>query len=171
MLRPKCEIGGEPAVIHETAVADEGAVTWHLCQDHGQAATFWAKIGSGIRSPAGRVRVPSSCHFMWTVRLGDSLHARSSRLLFCKSRPSSHGSLLRRRPYARNRSRYETDDSIAKSRPVPRLASAVQWLAGEVKPPCVGTRVASAGERSPRITPSDTSGSPHRAAWSLSRRL
>ena len=38
MLRPKCEICGEPAVIHETAVADEGAVTWHFCQDHGQAA-------------------------------------------------------------------------------------------------------------------------------------
>jgi hypothetical protein len=39
MLQPKCEICGQPAVIHETVVEDEGAVTRHLCQDHGQAAS------------------------------------------------------------------------------------------------------------------------------------
>ena len=38
MLQPRCEICGQPAVIHETAVEDEGAVTRHLCQEHGQAA-------------------------------------------------------------------------------------------------------------------------------------
>ena len=38
MLEPECEICGQPAVIHETAVEDEVAVTRHLCQEHGQAA-------------------------------------------------------------------------------------------------------------------------------------
>jgi hypothetical protein len=38
MLQPKCEICGQPAVIHETAVAGEGAVTRHLCREHGQPA-------------------------------------------------------------------------------------------------------------------------------------
>jgi hypothetical protein len=39
MLQPKCEICGQPAVIHETAVEDESAVTRHFCQDHKQAQT------------------------------------------------------------------------------------------------------------------------------------
>ena len=38
MLQPKCEICGQPAVIHETAVEGEGAVTRHLCREHGQPA-------------------------------------------------------------------------------------------------------------------------------------
>jgi hypothetical protein len=38
MLEPECEICGQPAVIHETAVEVEVAVTLHLCQEHGQTA-------------------------------------------------------------------------------------------------------------------------------------
>jgi hypothetical protein len=38
MLQPRCEICGQPATIHETAVEGEGAVTRHLCQEHGEAA-------------------------------------------------------------------------------------------------------------------------------------
>jgi hypothetical protein len=38
MFQPKCEICGQPAVVHETTVEDEGVVTRHLCRDHGQAA-------------------------------------------------------------------------------------------------------------------------------------
>jgi hypothetical protein len=45
MLQPKCEICGQPAVIHETAVEEEGAVTRHLCQDHGQAT--WPAVNLG----------------------------------------------------------------------------------------------------------------------------
>jgi hypothetical protein len=75
MLRPKCEICGEPAVIHKTAVADEGAVTWHFCQDHGQA-TMPAVIlrpqgnqaaGSiSASSPSGRNS--TSCPCEWKMR-------------------------------------------------------------------------------------------------------
>jgi hypothetical protein len=45
MLQPKCEICGQPAVIHETAVEDAGAVTRHSCQDHGLAA--WPAVNLG----------------------------------------------------------------------------------------------------------------------------
>jgi hypothetical protein len=38
MLQPKCEICGQPAVIHETVVEEGVAVARHLCQAHGQAA-------------------------------------------------------------------------------------------------------------------------------------
>ena len=38
MLEPECEICGQPAVIHESAVEEEVAGTRHLCQEHRQAA-------------------------------------------------------------------------------------------------------------------------------------
>jgi hypothetical protein len=37
MFRPVCAICGRPATIYETAIEPEGAVTRHLCQEHGRA--------------------------------------------------------------------------------------------------------------------------------------
>jgi hypothetical protein len=45
MLQPKCAVCGQPAVIHETVVEGEGAVTRHLCQNHGQAAAAVLDFG------------------------------------------------------------------------------------------------------------------------------
>src|SRR5262245_12774064 len=45
MRQPKCEIRGQPPVIHETTVEAEGAVTRHLCQDRGQAASPVLDLG------------------------------------------------------------------------------------------------------------------------------
>jgi hypothetical protein len=38
MFQSTCEICGQPATIHETSVEGDGAVTRHLCQEHGDAA-------------------------------------------------------------------------------------------------------------------------------------
>jgi hypothetical protein len=38
MLHPNCDICGQPATVHETAVEGGGAVTRHLCQEHGGPA-------------------------------------------------------------------------------------------------------------------------------------
>jgi hypothetical protein len=38
MFHPVCEVCGQPAMIHETAIEGGVAVTRHLCQAHGQAA-------------------------------------------------------------------------------------------------------------------------------------
>jgi hypothetical protein len=45
MFQPKCEICGQPATIHETSVEGEGAVTRHLCQEHGEAV--WPAVDLG----------------------------------------------------------------------------------------------------------------------------
>lgn len=45
MFQPVCAICGKPATIHETAVEGEGAVTRHLCQEHGEAVLPAIKLG------------------------------------------------------------------------------------------------------------------------------
>ena len=37
MLQHKCEICGQPATIHETAMRAGEAVSRHLCQEHGES--------------------------------------------------------------------------------------------------------------------------------------
>jgi hypothetical protein len=36
MLRPKCDICGRPATIHETAINAGEVTSRHLCQEHGE---------------------------------------------------------------------------------------------------------------------------------------
>jgi hypothetical protein len=38
MLQPKCDICGQPATIHETAIRAGEAATRHLCQEHGESS-------------------------------------------------------------------------------------------------------------------------------------
>jgi hypothetical protein len=38
MLQPGCDICGQPATIHETAVRAGEAVTRHLCREHGESS-------------------------------------------------------------------------------------------------------------------------------------
>jgi hypothetical protein len=38
MLVPKCDVCGQPATIHETALESEAVVTRHLCAEHGESA-------------------------------------------------------------------------------------------------------------------------------------
>ena len=45
MFQPTCAICGQPATIHETAVEGEGAVTRHLCQEHGAAGMPTVDLG------------------------------------------------------------------------------------------------------------------------------
>ena len=42
MLQPSCAVCGQPATIHETALAGGAAVVRHLCQEHGQSA--WREV-------------------------------------------------------------------------------------------------------------------------------
>jgi hypothetical protein len=37
MLQPKCDICGQPATIHETAIRAGEAVSRHRCQEHGES--------------------------------------------------------------------------------------------------------------------------------------
>ena len=52
MLQPKCDVCGEPARIHETAVEAGGAVTRHLCQTHWKAALPPIKLGPDAAAAA-----------------------------------------------------------------------------------------------------------------------
>jgi hypothetical protein len=45
MFQPRCEICGQPATIHETAVEREGVVSRHLCQKHGEATSPTVDLG------------------------------------------------------------------------------------------------------------------------------
>jgi hypothetical protein len=38
MLQPKCDVCGQPATIHETAVENGTAVARHYCAEHGEAS-------------------------------------------------------------------------------------------------------------------------------------
>jgi hypothetical protein len=46
MIEFNCAICGQPATVHETAVEEGGAVTRHLCQDHGAAALPAVEVGA-----------------------------------------------------------------------------------------------------------------------------
>jgi hypothetical protein len=45
MLHPKCDVCGQPAMIHETTLEGGKAVTRHLCPEHGPATLPGVNLG------------------------------------------------------------------------------------------------------------------------------
>jgi hypothetical protein len=73
MFQPTCAICGQPATIHETAVEGEGAVTRHLCQEHGAAAVPPIDLGpqalQAVEEQFHRLSMAEREHFGLLYRL------------------------------------------------------------------------------------------------------